>query len=118
MQKDTIVQHINHILCLLVSVCSIIWCVWSSWKVFQLGGIHTLIQLLKSENLDIQQTVAAALRNVVFKDPENKSTVKLYGGIKVILDLVKSNKEVEIQKQLTGKTILIHSKDIILSISH
>ncbi|XP_056588589.1 plakophilin-1 [Triplophysa dalaica] len=80
-------------------------------EVCQLGGIHTLIQLLKSENLDIQQTVSAALRNVVFKDSENKSTVKLYGGIKVILDLVQSNKDVEIQKQLTGLLWNLSSAD-------
>ncbi|KAA0706819.1 Plakophilin-1 [Triplophysa tibetana] len=80
-------------------------------EVCQLEGIHTLIQLLKSENLDLQQTVAAALRNVVFKDPKNKSKVKLYGGIKVIVDLVQSTEEAEIQKQLTGLLWNLSSAD-------
>ncbi|KAI7794625.1 hypothetical protein IRJ41_016932, partial [Triplophysa rosa] len=72
-------------------------------EVGQLGGIHSLLQLLKTDNLQIQQTVAAALRNVIFKDSENKTQVKLYGGIKVIVDLLQSNNVTETQKQLTGK---------------
>lgn len=80
-------------------------------EVCNLGGIHSLIQLLKIDNSQLQQTAAAALRNVVFKHSENKAQVQQYGGLEVIVTLLQSNSITETQKQLTGLLWNLSSAD-------
>lgn len=74
-----------------------------------MGGIPALIQLLKSDNPQLQQTAAAALRNLVFKDNNNKLEVDHCEGIEAILTLLRNANVIETQKQLTGKTCRSHS---------
>ncbi|XP_065142456.1 plakophilin-1 [Paramisgurnus dabryanus] len=71
-------------------------------EVWRLGGIPVLIQLLKTDNTQLQQTAAAALRNVVFKDLRNKLQVESCGGLEVIRNVLASSNDTETQKHLTG----------------
>ncbi|KAG1941956.1 plakophilin-1 [Pimephales promelas] len=71
-------------------------------EVWRLAGIPALIQLLKSDNLQLQQTAASALRNTVFKDTNNKLEVEKCEGIEAILTLLRNTNVAETQKQLTG----------------
>lgn len=66
-----------------------------------LKGIPPLVSLLSSPSLQVQETVAAALRNVVFKNQANKEEVQRCGGITQAVQLL-SNTNSETQKHLTG----------------
>ncbi len=68
-----------------------------------MAGIPALILLLKSDNQQVQQTAAAALRNSVFKDNDNKLEVDRCEGIEAIMALFRNTNVIETQKQLTGK---------------
>ncbi|TRY82185.1 hypothetical protein DNTS_000381 [Danionella cerebrum] len=83
----------------------------SKQEVCRLGGIPHLIQLLKMDNSQLQQTAAAALRNVVFKDKRNKLEVERCGGLEVILTSLRNTSVVETQKQLTGLLWNLSSAD-------
>lgn len=74
-----------------------------------MGGVPALVQLLKSENIQLQQTAAAALRNMVFKENEIKLEVESCDGLEAILTLLRNTDVTETQKQLTGKTCHSHS---------
>ncbi|XP_016422766.1 plakophilin-1-like, partial [Sinocyclocheilus rhinocerous] len=79
--------------------------------VCRLGGIPGLIQLLKCDNPQLQQIAAAALRNLVFKDNNNKLEVERCKGIEAILTLLRNTKIIETQKQLTGLLWNLSSAD-------
>ncbi len=74
-----------------------------------MAGIPALIQLLNSDNQQVQQTAAAALRNSVFKDNDNKREVDRCEGIEAIMALFRNTNVIETQKQLTGKSCRSHS---------
>lgn len=74
-------------------------------QVFQLGGIPDLVTLLWSPNPGVNQAAAGALRNLVFKDQNNKLEVQHCGGIAKALQLLKETDSTETQKQITGGTI-------------
>lgn len=76
-------------------------------KVLQLGGIPTLVSLLRSPNPAVSQAAAGALRNLVFKHQFNKQEVQQCGGIGKALQLLKETDSTETQKQITGRTFLI-----------
>ncbi|KAL1249641.1 hypothetical protein QQF64_020646 [Cirrhinus molitorella] len=80
-------------------------------EVWRLGGIPYLIQLLKSGNPQLQQTAAAALRNLVFKNKDNKLEVEKCDGVEVILTLLRDTNVTETQKQLTGLLWNLSSAD-------
>ncbi|XP_051946869.1 plakophilin-1-like isoform X2 [Xyrauchen texanus] len=80
-------------------------------EVLLLGGIPALICLLNVENSLLQQTASAALRNVVYKDPDNKLEVKSCGGLEPILNLLRETDVTETQKQLTGLLWNLSSAD-------
>ncbi|XP_073795687.1 plakophilin-1 [Danio rerio] len=82
-------------------------------EVWRLGGIPRLLQLLKSDNSQLQQTAAAALRNLVFKDNHNKLEVESCDGLEVILTLLKNTTDTETQKQLTGLLWNLSSADTL-----
>ncbi|KAG7246770.1 hypothetical protein CRUP_027099, partial [Coryphaenoides rupestris] len=44
--------------------------------VYQLNGISPLVVLLRSSNPQIRQTASAALRNLSFKDDNNKEMIQ------------------------------------------
>ncbi|CAM4682379.1 unnamed protein product [Leuciscus chuanchicus] len=80
-------------------------------EVWRLAGIPALIQLLKSDNLHLQQTAASALRNTVFKDEKNKIEVEKCEGLEAILTLLRNTNVAETQKQLTGLLWNLSSAD-------
>ncbi|XP_073679422.1 plakophilin-1 [Garra rufa] len=80
-------------------------------EVWRLGGIPYLIDLLKIDNPLLQQTAAAALRNLVFKDNNNKLEVDRADGVEVILSLLRDTSDTETQKQLTGLLWNLSSAD-------
>ena len=69
---------------------------------FQLKGIPPLVGLLHSPSTLVQQTAAAALRNLVFKNKGNKEEVRRSGGISEASSLLRNTNVPETQKQLTG----------------
>uniref|UniRef100_A0A8B9IU05 Plakophilin-2 n=1 Tax=Amazona collaria TaxID=241587 RepID=A0A8B9IU05_9PSIT len=71
-------------------------------KVFSLGGIPKLLQLLDVQNEDIQRASCGALRNLVFEDNDNKLEVSEQKGIPLLLCLLRNTRDVETKKQITG----------------
>lgn len=80
-------------------------------EVLQLGGIPTLVSLLRSPNPGVSQAAAGALRNLVFKHQENKLEVQHCGGIAKALQLLKETDSTETQKQITGLLWNLSSAD-------
>lgn len=83
-------------------------------QVFQLGGIPGLVALLRSPNPGVSQASAGALRNLVFKDQDNKLEVQHCEGIAKSLQLLKETDSTETQKQITGRTFLLEQNLTIL----
>lgn len=73
-------------------------------QVSRLKGIPALVTLLRSPSLSVSQAAAGALRNLVFKNPDNKAEVQNCGGIAKALQLLKETDSTETQKQVTGRT--------------
>uniref|UniRef100_A0A8C5UG13 Plakophilin 2 n=1 Tax=Malurus cyaneus samueli TaxID=2593467 RepID=A0A8C5UG13_9PASS len=71
-------------------------------KVFSLGGIPKLLQLLEVQNEDIQRAACGALRNLVFEDNDNKLEVSEQKGIPLLLRLLRHTRDIETKKQITG----------------
>lgn len=69
---------------------------------YYLRGIGKLLQLLHIDNEEVQRVAAGALRNVVYQNSENKMEVKENDGIALILSALKSSRDVETRRQLTG----------------
>lgn len=80
-------------------------------EVLQLGGIPTLVSLLRSSNPAVSQAAAGALRNLVFKHQPNKQQVQQCGGIGKALQLLKETDSTETQKQITGLLWNLSSAD-------
>nr|XP_033808585.1 plakophilin-2 isoform X2 [Geotrypetes seraphini] len=80
-------------------------------KVYSLGGIAKLVQLLSNENEEVQRTACAALRNLVFEDNNNKSEVCKQHGIPVLVKLLKQTRDVDTKKQITGLFWNLSSND-------
>ncbi|KAL9853157.1 LOW QUALITY PROTEIN: plakophilin-2 [Geothlypis trichas] len=80
-------------------------------KVFSLGGIPKLLQLLEVQNEDIQRAACGALRNLVFEDNDNKLEVSEQKGIPVLLRLLRHTRDIETKKQITGLLWNLSSND-------
>ncbi|KAK2546592.1 Pkp2 [Columba livia] len=80
-------------------------------KVFSLGGIPKLLQLLDIQNEDIQRAACGALRNLVFEDNDNKLEVSEQKGIPLLLRLLRQTRDVETKKQITGLLWNLSSND-------
>ncbi|XP_061668836.1 plakophilin-1 isoform X2 [Syngnathoides biaculeatus] len=80
-------------------------------EVLQLGGIPTLVSLLRSPSPAVSQAAAGALRNLVFKNHKNKLQVQQCGGIAKALQLLKETECSETQKQITGLLWNLSSAD-------
>ncbi|XP_077369708.1 plakophilin-1 [Festucalex cinctus] len=80
-------------------------------EVLQLGGIPTLVTLLRSPSPAVSQAAAGALRNLVFKNQKNKLQVQQCGGIAKALQLLKETECNETQKQITGLLWNLSSAD-------
>ncbi|XP_022605219.1 plakophilin-2 [Seriola dumerili] len=81
--------------------------------VYYLHGIGKLLQLLQSDNEEVQRVAAGALRNVVYQSSENKMEVKESGGLITILGALKSSRDTETRRQLTGLLWNLSSHDIL-----
>lgn len=80
-------------------------------QVLQLGGIPSLVTLLRSPSPAVSQAAAGALRNLVFKNHKNKLQVQHCGGIAKALQLLKETDCSETQKQITG-AVFGHGQNI------
>ncbi|CAL8322922.1 unnamed protein product [Lota lota] len=81
--------------------------------VFYLHGIPKLLQLLPSDSEEVQRVSAGALRNLVFQSNENKMEVKESEGVPLILRALRSCRDVETRRQLTGLLWNLSSHDLI-----
>ncbi|KAM8819998.1 plakophilin-2 [Eudromia elegans] len=80
-------------------------------KVFSLGGIPKLLQLLDVQNEDIQRAACGALRNLVYEDNDNKLEVSEQKGIPLLLRVLRYTRDVETKKQITGLLWNLSSND-------
>ncbi|XP_062446025.1 plakophilin-2 [Rhea pennata] len=80
-------------------------------KVFSLGGIPKLLQLLDIQSEDIQRAACGALRNLVFEDNDNKLEVSEQKGIPLLLRVLRNTRDVETKKQITGLLWNLSSND-------
>lgn len=71
-------------------------------QVSKLNGIPALVALLRSRNVHVHQTASAALRNLSFKNNNNKEEIDRCGGIAEAVALLRDTDSAETQKQLTG----------------
>ncbi|KAL6473676.1 hypothetical protein MHYP_G00172370 [Metynnis hypsauchen] len=76
-------------------------------------GIPKLLKLLDSEDEQLQQAAAGALRNAVFENTENKMEVKDCDGVAVILRLLRVNRNIEMRRQITGLLWNLSSHDML-----
>lgn len=86
-------------------------------KVFSLGGIPKLLQLLDIQHEDIQRAACGALRNLVFEDNDNKLEVSEQKGIPLLLRLLRHTRDVETKKQITG-SVFCAFKHEVLEVAH
>ncbi|CAJ1054912.1 plakophilin-2 [Xyrichtys novacula] len=81
--------------------------------VYYLRGIKKLLQLLRSDNEEVQCVGAGALRNVVYQSAENKMEVKENNGLAIILRALKTSRDVETRRELTGLLWNLSSHDLL-----
>ncbi|XP_058481203.1 plakophilin-2 [Solea solea] len=81
--------------------------------VYYLRGIGKLLQLLHVDHEEVQRVAAGALRNVVYQSSENKMEVKENNGMATILGALKSSRDVETRRQLTGLLWNLSSHDLL-----
>ncbi|XP_029351015.1 plakophilin-2 [Echeneis naucrates] len=81
--------------------------------VYFLHGIGKLLHLLDSDNEEVQRVAAGALRNVIYQSSENKMEVKESSGLPIILGALKSSRDTETRRQLTGVLWNLSSHDIL-----
>ncbi|KAF4080966.1 hypothetical protein AMELA_G00155510 [Ameiurus melas] len=82
-------------------------------RLCMLHGIPKLLKLLDSDSGEVQQAAAAALRNVIYENNDNKMEVKDHDGVGAILSLLKTNRDVEARRQLTGLLWNLSSHDML-----
>ncbi|XP_033938256.1 plakophilin-1 isoform X3 [Pseudochaenichthys georgianus] len=71
-------------------------------EVLKFKGIHPLVDLLRSQSSQVNETSSAALRNLSFKSISNKEEIHRSGGITEAVALLRETDSVETQTQLTG----------------
>uniref|UniRef100_A0A8B9PSH2 Plakophilin-2 n=1 Tax=Apteryx owenii TaxID=8824 RepID=A0A8B9PSH2_APTOW len=87
-------------------------------KVFSLGGIPKLLQLLDIQNEDIQRAACGALRNLVFEDNDNKLEVSEQKGIPLLLHVLRYTRDVETKKQITGSVFCACKHEVLQFFGH
>lgn len=65
------------------------------------------MRLLRSDSESVQRVAAGALRNVVYQSSENKMEVKEKGGLGAILQALRSSRDAETRRELTGRFSLL-----------
>ncbi|KAL6116842.1 pkp2 [Pungitius sinensis] len=81
--------------------------------VYYLRGIGKLLQLLCSDDEVVQCAAAGALRNVVYQSSENKMEVKDNDGLDNILRALRSSRNLETRRELTGLLWNLSSHDLL-----
>lgn len=81
--------------------------------VYYLRGIGKLLQLLTTDNEEVQRVAAGALRNVVYQSDENKMEVKENDGLATILGALKSSRDKATRRELTGLLWNLSSHDLL-----
>ncbi|XP_033845716.1 plakophilin-2 isoform X1 [Periophthalmus magnuspinnatus] len=81
--------------------------------IYYLRGIGKLMELLGHDNEEVQHVAAGSLRNLVFQSDENKMEVKENNGLSTILRALKSSRDVETRRQLTGLLWNLSSHDLL-----
>lgn len=59
--------------------------------------------LLCSDSEGVQRVAAGALRNIVYQSVENKMELKEKGGLSTVLQALRSSRDVETRRELTGQ---------------
>uniref|UniRef100_A0A670YKB9 Plakophilin-2 n=1 Tax=Pseudonaja textilis TaxID=8673 RepID=A0A670YKB9_PSETE len=80
-------------------------------KVYSLGGIPKLLELLSVQNEEVQRAACGALRNLVYENNDNKLEVSEQKGILILLRLLQQTRDVETKKQITGLLWNLSSND-------
>ncbi|XP_075886347.1 plakophilin-2 isoform X2 [Nelusetta ayraudi] len=78
-----------------------------------LHGIDKLLALLCSDEEVVQRAAAGALRNVVYQNDENKMEVKEKDGLATALAALKSSRDAETRRELTGLLWNLSSHDLL-----
>ncbi|XP_034381661.1 plakophilin-2 isoform X1 [Cyclopterus lumpus] len=81
--------------------------------VYYLRGIAKLLQVLSIDNEMVQCAAAGALRNVVYQSSENKMEVKENDGLATISSVLKSSRNLETRRELTGLLWNLSSHDLL-----
>ncbi|XP_068442920.1 plakophilin-2 [Clinocottus analis] len=81
--------------------------------VYYLRGIGKLLQLLGIDHEGVQCAAAGALRNVVYQSSENKMEVKENDGLGTVLRVLKSSRNLETRRELTGLLWNLSSHDLL-----
>ncbi|XP_028260809.1 plakophilin-1 isoform X2 [Parambassis ranga] len=84
-------------------------------EVLKLRGIPPLVALLRSPNVEVSSTAAAALRNLSFKSEKNKEEIQKCSGISEAVAVLRDTNCVDLHKQLTGLLWNLSSADSMKS---
>lgn len=71
-------------------------------QVYSLGGLEKLLPLLCSDSESVRRVAAGALRNLVYQSDRNKMEVEEKGGLGAVLQALRSSRDVETRRELTG----------------
>ncbi|KAM8883746.1 plakophilin-2 [Synchiropus picturatus] len=77
------------------------------------GGIRKLLLLLSSDSEEVQRASAAALRNVVYQNNDNKMEVKDSEGLTTIVRVLKESRDQEVRRHLSGLLWNLSSHDLL-----
>ncbi|XP_023649644.1 plakophilin-3-like isoform X2 [Paramormyrops kingsleyae] len=79
-------------------------------QVRQLGGIPALVQLLSSDNQEVQRYATGAMRNIIYENMDNKAALIEAGGIPQLVNALAVPDD-ELRKNITGILWNLSSKD-------
>ncbi|XP_078272679.1 plakophilin-2-like [Rhinoraja longicauda] len=71
-------------------------------ELYELDGIERLVELLSSEEVEVQKAVCGAIRNGVFEENDSKLEVRDHGGLQKLVQLLGHTKDIETRRQITG----------------
>ncbi|XP_040893959.1 plakophilin-3a isoform X2 [Toxotes jaculatrix] len=79
-------------------------------EVRRLKGIHDLVRLFNSENLEVQRYATGAARNLIYENMDNKVALIEEDGISQLVEALKETDD-EVRKNITGILWNLSSKD-------
>ncbi|KAM4712368.1 plakophilin-2-like [Anableps anableps] len=81
--------------------------------VHNLHGAKKLLQLFKNDSEEVQRAAAGALRNVVYKNSDNKKDIKDEDGLPIIMSALENTRDKETICQLAGLLWNLSADDTI-----